>query len=283
MKFPGKELPDNSLWNVHETGPMTEADYDKIIAKGWGPVKAELFERIGFDPASVPPMDMDYFMGLLGKIAQLGRSSYGLKALLPFPPFEVLSGARKMQNFVRDIRRIPEKVRAAIDIIEDYSVQETLDMLKAAPPNPYGFIGGTRSGSTFISPAVYEKFYHPYFQKLVPAMQKIGVKTWFHNDNDWSGFLHYFREFPKGQCVFDPDQMTPILKIKEVLGDLMCIDGNISPALMSIGTPDQCYQATKEQISQMGKDGYIVSIGCSMPIDAKRENVAAVIAAAKDA
>jgi uroporphyrinogen-III decarboxylase len=146
----------------------------------------------------------------------------------------------------------------------------------------YGFIGGTRSGSTFISPQVFERFYFPYFQKVVAAMQAINVKTWLHMDNDWSGFLHYFKDLPKGQVIWDPDQMTGILKIKEALGDRMCITGDISPALLSVGTPDQCYEYTKKLCADMGKTGFIMSPGCSVPVDAKRENVAAVIAATLD-
>jgi uroporphyrinogen-III decarboxylase len=285
MRLPGVELPDTSLWNVDEKGPMTEADYDTIIAKGWGYMTEELNRRIDLDPASIPPPDMEYMAKLREKMAPLGKPTVGPKAkfMLPFPPFETVSGARKLNNFIRDLRRIPEKVRAALDIIEDYEVEKSIKLLEDGPHSDYAFIGGTRSGSSFISPAVFEKFYFPYYQKLVPAMQKIKVKTWLHMDNDWSGFLHYFREFDKAQCVWDPDQMTPILKIKEVLGDKMCIDGNISPALLAVGTPDQCYAAAKEQIEQVGKTGYTLSVGCVVPVDAKRANVEAVISAGLDA
>ena len=154
-------------------------------------------------------------------------------------------------------------------------------MLKAAPP-VYGFIGGTRAGSTFISAATFEKFYFPFYQKLIPAMQSINVRSWLHMDNDWGGFLHYFKEFDKGQCIWDPDQMTDILKIKEVLGDRMCITGNVSPALLSVGTADQCYDCAKQLCADMGKSGFIMNSGCSVPVDAKRENVAAVVAATMD-
>ena len=62
----------------------------------------------------------------------------------------------------------------------------------------------------------------------------------------------------------------------------MCITGNVSPALFSVGTPDQCYDHTKKLCADMGKEGFIMSSGCSVPVDAKRENVAAVISATLD-
>ena len=56
-KLPGRDLPDDSLWNFDELGPMTEADYDTIIDKGWPYMVEELNRRIGFDPKSVTPPD----------------------------------------------------------------------------------------------------------------------------------------------------------------------------------------------------------------------------------
>jgi hypothetical protein len=282
MRLPGRELPPDALWNIDEQGPMTEADYDMVIEKGWEHTTQELYKRIGFDPAKAPPPDMAYLGPLFGRIAQLGKTSINGKGLFPFPPFEVLSGARKLNNFVRDLRRIPDKVRAALDVIEDASVKETIRQCQQRPLE-FAFIGGTRSGSTFISPATFEKFYFTYYRKLVPAMKAINVRTWLHMDNDWSGFLHYFREFPKGQCIWDPDQMTGILKIKEALGDRMCITGDVPPSLLSVGTPDECYAYARKLCAEMGKTGFIMSAGCMAPIDAKRENIAAVIAATVDA
>jgi hypothetical protein len=282
VKLPGRDLPDDSLWNFDELGPMTEADYDTIIDKGWPYMVEELNRRIGFDPKSVAPPDMAYLGELEQKMAPLGKASIGARAMLPMPAFEVICAARRLNHFVRDLRRMPDKVRAAMEIVEDASIEQGIKMLKEGPPCVYGFIGGTRAGSTFISAATFEKFYFPFYQKLIPAMQAINIRSWLHMDNDWAGFLHFFKEFDKRQCIWDPDQMTDILKIKEVLGDRMCITGNVSPALLSVGTPDQCYDYAKKQCADMGKEGFIMASGCSVPVDAKRENVAAVISATMD-
>ena len=281
IRLPGRELPENNLWNVDELGPMTEADYDTIIAKGWEYLTQELHKRIGFDPAKRPEPNKKYAEQLQAKLAALGKTNI-MPGMMPFAPFECLSGARRLNNWIRDLRRFPDKVRAALDIIEDAVVEQTIKQIKSGPPCEYGFLGGSRSGSSFISPATFERFYFPYFRKLIPVMQAAGYKTWLHMDNDWSGFLHYFREFPKGSCIWDPDQMTGMMKIKEALGDKMCITGDVPPSLLSVGTPDQCYEYAKQLCADMGKTGFIMAPGCSVPVDAKRKNVAAVIAATMD-
>ena len=124
VKLPGRDLPDDSLWNFDELGPMTEADYDTIIDKGWPYMVEELNRRIGFDPKSLAPPDTAYLGELAQKMAPLGKSSIGMTGLVPMPPFEVISGARRLNHFVRDLRRFPEKVRAALEIVEDASVEQ---------------------------------------------------------------------------------------------------------------------------------------------------------------
>ncbi|OBR96212.1 uroporphyrinogen decarboxylase [Clostridium ragsdalei P11] len=279
MKVPGHDIAKDALWQIDEQGPMTEEDYDTIINKGWGVLKQELLNRIGFDPEKLPQPDSEYMGKVNEKIAALGKTSVGMAGgLLPMPPFETLSGARKLPKFFRDLYRMPDKVRAALDIIEQEEVENTVKAIKALP-GVYGFIGGTRSGCDFISPKVFEKFYFTYYQKVVPAMQANNVKTWFHMDGNWETFLPYFREFPKAQCVWDPDHVTSNIKMKEILGDKMCITGNVPPALTSVGTPEECYKYAKETIDIFGDTGFIMNSGCSVPPNAKRENIEAVILA----
>ena len=113
------------------------------------------------------------------------------------PAFEVICAARRLNHFVRDLRRMPDKVRAALEIVEDASIEQAIKMLKAGPPCVYGFIGGTRAGSSFISAATFEKFYFPFYQKLIPAMQAINIRSWLHMDNDWArlpAFLQGIRQ-----------------------------------------------------------------------------------------
>lgn len=281
IKLPGIELSDDAIWNIDEQGPMTEEDYDTVIDKGWEYMTAELNKRIDWDPATIPPPDMEYMTGLRARIAELGKASIPLPpgGLLPFPSFEVLSGARKLPQFFRDLRRMPEKVKAVLDIMDESAVKTIVKLVSVTPTPVYGNIAGTRAGSDFVSPKIYEKFYHPFYQKAVPAMQAVGVKTWLHQDSDWTGFLPYFKEFPKGQCIWDTDQMTGMAKIKEVLGDIMAIEGDVPPSLLVVASPDECYKYAKDLMDLMGDAGFLMSVGCAMPPNARRENVAAVVAA----
>ena len=48
-----------------------------------------------------------------------------------------------------------------------------------------------------------------------------------HFDADWTRDLERFKEFPKAKCVLSLDGKTDIFKAKEVLGDHMCLMGDV--------------------------------------------------------
>ena len=142
IRVPGRDLPDDCLWNIDEPGPMTEGDYDTIIDKGWPCMVEELNRRIGFDPQSLAPPDMAYQGELAQRMASLGKSSLDTRGNAPTPAFEVVCAARKLNNFVRDLRRIPDKVRAVLEIVEDASIEQAVKGLKAGPPPVCAFSAG---------------------------------------------------------------------------------------------------------------------------------------------
>jgi uroporphyrinogen-III decarboxylase len=79
--------------------------------------------------------------------------------------------------------------------------------------------------------------------------------------------------------VFESDGVTDIYKVKEMLGDRMCIKGDVPAAMLSLDTPDNVYNYCRKRIEEIGP-GFILSSGCSAPPNAKVENIKAMIAAA---
>lgn len=100
-----------------------------------------------------------------------------------------------------------------------------------------------------------------------------------HMDGNWERDLDFFKAFPKGKVVLDVDDATNIYTIKEKLGDRLCIYGNVSPAMFALASPDEVYNYCTKLIRDMDT-GFILSSGCSVPPNAKKENVRAMVAAA---
>jgi uroporphyrinogen-III decarboxylase len=139
------------------------------------------------------------------------------------------------------------------------------------------WIGGWRSASEFISPRLWERFVFPYYKQMVDAAVEEGAIVVLHFDANWSRDLERLKELPKAKCVLSLDGKTDIFRAKQVLGDHMCIMGDVPPALFSLGTPDEVAEYCRRLVGEIGPGGFILSSGCDVPIDAKYENVRAMV------
>ncbi|MCR4437024.1 MAG: uroporphyrinogen decarboxylase family protein [Clostridiales bacterium] len=277
-KVPGRELKEDSLWQVDEIAAMTVEDYDAILDKGWAPWFDEyIFGRLGYSRD-----DLKEFLSVRDR-ATAERTEAGVVLILnggpsATTPFNMLVGGRGLVNIARDMRKIPEKLEAVIKVITDENVATLKKQLQAGGIHAV-FSGGARASGDYISEKAFERFVWPTTQVTTNTIIECGSRTWFHLDSNWESRLKYFTEFPKAKCIFDPDGLTNIFKIKEVLGDRMCITGDIPPALLSIGTKDEVYKYATTLINEIGPEGFIMSAGCCIPPNAKPENMEAVVAA----
>jgi len=86
---------------------------------------------------------------------------------------------------------------------------------------------------------------------------------------------------PKG-CICEFDSCTDIFKVKEILRGKQCIMGDVRASLQAYGTSDEMTEYCTRLIDVVGKGGgFILSSGCYVPVDAKFENVKAMIDCAK--
>lgn len=58
--------------------------------------------------------------------------------------------------------------------------------------------------------------------------------------------------------------------------------GDVPAALLKLGEPDEVDEYCRRLITEVGSDGgFILSSGCTVPIDAKPENVSAMLQSVK--
>ncbi|SMC46815.1 uroporphyrinogen decarboxylase family protein [Sporomusa malonica] len=276
VKMPGKELPDDALWQLDEREVMTTDDYDTILNKGWGPFYQDyLINRLNYNLGPI--------MGELADTPQMVKNIEDEGYVLYSPIVtatvnELLGGGRSLPKLMRDLYKMPDKVEAVLDVIQ----KDTLDMLRQqirATKSTVVFMSPARGAGEFFSPKLWERFVWKYLKGMADVIIEEGAIANLHIDSNWERDLDYFRSFPKGKCVFETDNATNIYKIKEVLGDRMCIKGDVPAAKLALGTPDEVYNYCTQLIKDMGS-GFILSSGCSIPPNARVENVKAMISAA---
>ncbi|NLE21308.1 MAG: uroporphyrinogen decarboxylase [Actinobacteria bacterium] len=281
VKRPGYELGPDEPWQVEESGLMTPEDYDRIIEMGWPAFQAEfLNERIR-------PGVLDEFLEFLGKGPSVVEQAKA--ADMPFlsmgiiiQPFEPLCGGRTFTQFILDLYRMPDKVEQAMQVMFP-GMNDAAIAGCAALGSPGVWIGGWRSASRMLAQPLWDRFVWPYIKELTLQVDAAGLIPILHFDSDWTRDLPRLLELPAGRCVLSLDSMTDIRKAKEILGDHMCIMGDVPPALLSSGTPDQVREHCTRLIRDIGPTGYILQSGCDIPVDAPLENVKAMADAAEAA
>lgn len=278
IKIPGRDLPEDEIWQVDEQELMTIEDYDKIINEGYNKFLSDYYrEKLDNLEAKLQPI-FEFMPKAQKAVEDLGIVLFcGAPVNIPYEPF---CGGRSMPAFLKDLFRIPDKVQKAMDVAMVDIIENARQTLRATKPISV-WVGGWRSASEFLSPRLWKRFVFPYFKQVVQTVVDEGVIPVLHFDSDWTRDLEYLRELPKGKCVLALDGATDIFKAKEILGDHMCILGDVPPSMLSLATPDEVHDYCQRLINEIGPSGFILAPGCDTPPNAKPENVKAMIDSVK--
>jgi hypothetical protein len=284
--LPGVDGADeNAQWQFVERTVMTPEEYPAFAA---GPFRFIMNKALEYNPAVASPYV--YWRNMArGQLTML-KVQYSTRAWrrkgiepivganLALHPLEQFTmGLRSCTDFVTDLFRYPDELMAASRALlkaqwPTYLVGPRVSGIKRA------FIGLTRTSATIMSPKQFEKFSLPELHEICDHLLAHDVTPLLHCDNDWTPFLEYFKDFPRGKCICNLDGSTDIFKAREVLGDHMCIMGDVPATLLTLGEPDEVDAYCERLIREIGSDGgFILSTGCDTPVDAKPENVKAML------
>ena len=197
-------------------------------------------------------------------------------------PEVILSLGRTLTKFTLDMHRHPDKIQAVMDAMVDDIINNALANAEATGI-PWVHILLTRGSATFYNLKTFERFIFPYIKKMVESYTAAGMMVNLHCDTNWTKNLPYFKELPAGKCIMELDSVTDIFTAKEILGGHMCIKGDVPAPLLSLGKPEEVAVYCRKLIDAVGQGGgFILSTGCTCPVDAKVENVKAMLDTARE-
>jgi hypothetical protein len=280
VAVPGIDLPSDEMWQVVETELMTRNDYDRLLKIGWPDYFDEFMsQRIlhGVPQEYLPPSRKAPDVKNIWHAEGVPVLSGGDVTT----PFELLCGSRSLMEFSRDLMEIPDTVIAAMDAIVSHLAGTAIQRaLKGG--YPLVWIGGWRTAPCMLSPDMFQRFVWPYFRRLVGEVADAGLIALLHLDSNWTRELERFRELPKGKCIMALDGETDIFMAKKILGNHMCLMGDVPAALLFLESPDVVAAYSTKLIRELGPRGFILQSGCDIPANAKPENVRAMVAAATE-
>ena len=165
-------------------------------------------------------------------------------------PFDLMSDLlRGFKGISTDVRRIPNKVEAAIEAV--YPLALKAGQPKMRPPHTGTFI--PLHMAPYLRTKDFERFYWPTFKRLVDTLAEQGTHAYLFVEHDWMRYLDYLRELPEN-TVMRFEYGDPKL-IKEKLGDKHIISGLYPISLLKTGTKEQCIDKAKELIDILAPGG----------------------------
>jgi uroporphyrinogen-III decarboxylase len=281
VKVPGVDLAVDMSYQVVEREMMGVEDYDRIIEDGWpafyrGFLKEKILDSVPpeFLPSNQSPVDV------IQEWAKIGVPI--LQGGIVAPPFEFLCGGRSLNGFFMDLIDIPDKVEMAMDkMLPNISAPVCRQAEKQGYPAVW--VGGWRGAPGLVSPEMWDRFFWPYFKRLVLEVVEFGLIPILHLDSNWNRELTRFRELPGRKVIMALDGHTDIFKAKEILGDHMCLMGDVPATMLSFDDPETVYEYSSRLIRELGPEGFILQSGCDIPENGRLENVQAMVSAALDA
>ena len=189
-------------------------------------------------------------------------------------PFDVVSDFfRGTVGTMLDMFRHSDKLFQAIDHFTAIEIEGVQAAKKVGVPRV--FIPLHKCIDSFMSPDQFETFFWPSLRKVIVALIDAGLNPVVFWEGDCTSRLETIRDIPAGKAIYAFEKMD-MSKAKEVLGNIVCIRGNVPLTLLCTGTPEDIKAYCKKLIDTAGKGGGFIMDASTQFDDAKPENVRAM-------
>jgi uroporphyrinogen-III decarboxylase len=202
------------------------------------------------------------FMGVtMQSNARLSAMGYaGTMGSFCKAPFDEIGDTlRGTRGIITDLYRQPDNVLAACDRYLEISLPNAIKACDSA--------GGAfctfplhKGADGFMSQEQFEKFYWPTLRALMEGLNEEGIIPVLFAEGGYNSRLETIADYPRGRAVWYFDKSDMRL-VKDILGDVATIEGNIPTSLMSTGSPDQLRAYCEELLEIYDDGGFILTNG----------------------
>jgi hypothetical protein len=185
-----------------------------------------------------------------------------------------------------DMYRHPDKMKDAVDKVTPMILEQVLtaarlklSMLEQAMPGVNHtkhvamYLHGGAGG--FMSNEQFKEFYWPTLRTMLLGIIDAGFTPYMFSEGIYNDRFEIIKDLPKGKVVWHIE--ADIFRAKEMLGDTCCIEGGPPASIIERGSVEDIKEYAKKLIKICGKDGgFIMGVAHSL-LDAKFENVKALV------
>ncbi len=313
LKWAGRGVDDYTPYQFIEGEYMKGDEYDHFLFDPTDFIIRRYWPRVfkALEPfATLPPLReiMSYYMGLTNffffsnpdaaqALDALSKAAQNAKEMvtgavqfvermknLGFPmqfagttqaPFDTISDfMRGTKGGMIDMFRQRDKLLEAVEKM--LPIMFELGMGTKRRGGKRVFIPLHKGLDGFMSAEQFETFYWPTLKRLLEMLIAEDLNPVVLWEGDCTSRLEVIGEIPPGKAVYHFER-TDIFKAKEVLGDRVCLRGNVPLSMLCTGTPDDVRNYCRKLIDNVGKNGGFIMDAAAVVDGAKYENLKEMI------
>jgi len=203
-------------------------------------------------------------------MAPLGRRDV---APMFYSPFNTLfDNVRGIKDSLADLRRRPDKVKAAVDVIKANAGQSAVKPDDYLNRDPVPLSMTIYHSECFLSEKQFDELYFQGFKEMaLPYMEK-GAKYFLKGEGKFLNTIDRYKELPKGSMVFMLDQDDPFEAYKHI-GGYHTLASGITLDLLKSGTKQQCIDFVKKCFDTFAPGGGFIFLPNKPLLSANDVNV----------
>lgn len=193
-------------------------------------------------------------------------------------PFTTSAALRGTEVFIKELYTDPELVHTLMSVTTQ-SVKNLIDAYVKAGGVPVT-VEPVATGS-MISERHFREFVLPYLKEVYTHIHSYNLPGVLHICGKISRVIQCMAE--SGADILSIDNID-LLEAKELVGEKVCLMGNVSPADgMLKGNPEIITAMVKDCVAKAANNpkGYVVATGCEVPIRTPHENMVAFLEAGR--
>ena len=184
---------------------------------------------------------------------------------------------RGPQMALTDLRRYPDKVKAACDFLyEQTKARIVYDEESMKQQLPHG--NTMFHPESYLSPQQFDELYFQRFMEIMGPVMEAGKKVYLYGEGAFLQHVDRFRETPKGSMIIVLDQDDPFETAKKV-GDWCTLVTGPKAELLQLGTQQQIKDFVKKCFDELAPGGgFIFALGNGL-ITAKDAPIESIVTA----
>ena len=199
-------------------------------------------------------------MDMLDEIRNISGDDYFL-LMHGDATYDIPNGDR-MVEFVNRIADDPQAVKDEAQRMVDISLEEAQKFKKHGVIDGFGLCSDYCFNSgPFLSPAMFDEYITPYLTELIAGYREMGFYVIKHTDGNIMPILESLVSAnPHALHSLDPQGGVDIAQVKRLVGDKVCLIGNVNCGLMDTGTEAEVVESARYALKHgMPGGGYIFS------------------------